>query len=195
VFLVGDYVIHRVVGGRFMPPEAMAARLAGFRSRFGTFAVLGNHDWWYDGERVRRALQSAGITVLENESARIDRGADSVWVVGLADAWTRPIDLPRAFGSVPEGACVLAMVHEPDVFPRLPSRVAVTFAGHTHGGQVRFPLIGALIVPSDYGQRYAAGHVVEGGNDLFVTTGVGTSIIPVRFGVPPEVAIVTVRAR
>jgi uncharacterized protein len=192
VFLVGDYVIKHVIGGRFMPPETLAAKLAGLRSRYGTFAVLGNHDWWYDGERVRRALQSVGISVLENASARIDRGTDSVYVAGLADAWTRQQDFARAFGAVPEGAPLLAMVHEPDVFPWLPPRVAVTFAGHTHGGQVRLPLFGPPIVPSEYGQRFAAGHVVEDRRDLFVTTGVGTSIIPVRFGVPPEVAIVTV---
>jgi predicted MPP superfamily phosphohydrolase len=154
--------------------------------------VLGNHDWWYDGKRVRRALESARITVLENEAARIDRGADSVYVVGLADPWTREVDLARAFGTVPDGALRLVLVHEPDIFPNVPDSATLTFAAHTHGGQVRLPFWGPLVVPSDYGRRYAAGHVWEGGRDLFVTTGVGTSILPVRFGVPPEVAIVTV---
>jgi predicted MPP superfamily phosphohydrolase len=192
VFLLGDYVIHGVPGGRFMPPEDLAPHLANLRSRYGTYAVLGNHDWWYDGPRVRRALESAHITVLDNEAARIDRGSDRVYVVGLADPWTRTVDLPRAFTAVPDGTLRLVLVHEPDFFPHVPDSVAVTFAAHTHGGQVRLPFIGSLIVPSEYGQRYAAGHVREGGRDLFVTTGVGTSILPVRFGVPPEVAIVTV---
>ena len=73
-------------------------------------------------------------------------------------------------------------------------RVSLALAGHTHGGQVNLPLLGRLIVPSHYGQRYAAGHIVEQGRHLFVTTGLGTSILPVRFGVPPEVAILTLRA-
>jgi predicted MPP superfamily phosphohydrolase len=80
------------------------------------------------------------------------------------------------------------------VFPSLPSRVALTLASHTHGGQVRLPLLGSLIVPSSFGQRYARGFIVEEGRRLFVNTGIGTSIIPVRFGVPPEISILTLRA-
>jgi uncharacterized protein len=194
VLLLGDYVINGVVGGRFMPPEIVAARLGGLRSKYGTFAVLGNHDWWSGGERVRRALQSAGITVLENEAVSIDRGSDRVYVVGLADTWTRPVDFVKAFGSVPDAVPVLAMVHEPDAFVAMPSAAAVTFAAHTHGGQVWLPFFGPPVVPSHYGRRYAAGHVVEGGRDLFVTTGVGTSILPIRFGVPPEIVIATISA-
>jgi predicted MPP superfamily phosphohydrolase len=83
----------------------------------------------------------------------------------------------------------VAFTHNPDVFPQVPGRVAITFAGHTHGGQARFPFFGAPIVPSSYGQRYASGHVVEEGRHLFVTTGLGTSIFPVRFRVPPEIAM------
>jgi predicted MPP superfamily phosphohydrolase len=74
-------------------------------------------------------------------------------------------------------------------FPEVPARVAVTLAAHTHGGQVRLPPFPPPVVPSRYGSRYAAGHVIEGGRHLFVTTGVGTSILPVRFAVPPEVVI------
>ena len=80
----------------------------------------------------------------------------------------------------------------PDIFPDVPARVTLTLAGHTHGGQVRFPLVGAPIVPSRFGQRFAAGHVVEGGRHLFVATGIGTSILPVRFRVPPAVTILTI---
>jgi predicted MPP superfamily phosphohydrolase len=89
-------------------------------------------------------------------------------------------------------APVLLLTHNPDVFPDVPARVSLTLAGHTHGGQVRLPLIGAPVVPSVYGQRYAAGLVVEGGRALFVTTGIGTSIVPLRIGVPPEIAVLRV---
>ena len=195
VLLLGDYVIHGVVGGRFLPPEQLAPKLSELRSRFGTFAVLGNHDWWFDGERVRRALQSANVRVLENEAVAIDRGDGLLFVAGLADQWTRRPDIPETLADVPAGAAVILMMHEPDLFPDVPHRVSLTLAAHTHGGQVRLPFYGPPIVPSDYGRRYAAGHVVEGGRHLFVTTGIGTSIIPVRLGVPPEVAIVTVVSR
>ena len=76
--------------------------------------------------------------------------------------------------------------------PDIPARVILTVAGHTHGGQVNLPVLGRLVVPSNYGQRFAAGHIVEQGRHLFVTTGVGTSIIPVRFRVPPEIVVLTI---
>ena len=80
--------------------------------------------------------------------------------------------------------------HEPDIFPKVPARVSLTLAGHTHGGQVALPVVGRMIVPSAYGQRYAYGHVVEDGRHLIVSGGLGCSMIPVRFGVPPEVVVI-----
>jgi predicted MPP superfamily phosphohydrolase len=84
------------------------------------------------------------------------------------------------------------MTHNPDIFPDVPASVDLTLAGHTHGGQVRLPLIGRPIVPSRYGERYAAGQIVEGGRLLYVATGTGTSILPVRFRVPPAIDVLTV---
>jgi uncharacterized protein len=86
----------------------------------------------------------------------------------------------------------VAFTHNPDIFPEIPSRVVLTVAGHTHGGQVYIPGIGRPITPSKYGQRYAIGHVVEGDRHLFVSSGLGTSILPVRFLVPPEVSVLTI---
>ena len=83
------------------------------------------------------------------------------------------------------------MMHNPDAFPDIPSRVSLTFAGHTHGGQVKLPFFGRPIVPSRFGQRYAYGLIEEEGRKLLVTGGIGTSILPVRLGVPPEVVLVT----
>jgi hypothetical protein len=86
----------------------------------------------------------------------------------------------------------LCFTHSPDVFPDLPKTCLLTIAGHTHGGQVDLPVLGRLIVPSEFGQRYAAGLVHENGRYMFVSTGIGTSIIPVRFRVPPEVSLVKI---
>ena len=91
-----------------------------------------------------------------------------------------------------DAAPIVLLTHNPDVFPDVHARVALTLAGHTHGGQVRLPIVGTPIVPSRFGARYASGHVVEGGRHLYVATGTGTSILPVRFRVPPSVVVLTV---
>jgi predicted MPP superfamily phosphohydrolase len=193
VLLAGDYLINGVRFGHWIDPESIAAALSKLRAPLGVVAVLGNHDWWNNGHRVRRAFTDRGITVLENESLALERGNERFFVVGLADPLTRNVRMDKALAGVPDGAPFLVLCHEPDIFPDVPERAALTLAGHTHGGQVRLPLVGSLVVPSQYGQRYARGHVEEQGRHLFVTSGVGTSIFPVRFGVPPEIALLTLR--
>ena len=192
IVLLGDYVIHGVVGGDFVDIEPIAAALGDLRAPLGVFAVLGNHDWWYDGPRTARALEAAGIRVLEDAAAAVTAGGRPLWVAGVSDARTRQADITRALAAVPDGAPVIALTHNPDVFPRMPARVLLTLAGHTHGGQVSLPVLGRLIVPSRYGERYAIGHVHENDRDLFVSPGIGTSIIPLRFRVPPEISLLTV---
>ena len=167
VLIAGDLVIDNVFGGSFVPPEEIAAELAALDAPRGTFAVLGNHDRWLSASRVTEALQSHGIEVLENRATFVDLGATGLWVAGASDYWTG----------------------HPDLFVEVPDRVALTIAGHTHGGQVILPFVGRAITPSRFGERYAAGHVEEEGRHLFVTTGIGTSRLGVRFLVPPEIAL------
>jgi predicted MPP superfamily phosphohydrolase len=196
VLLAGDYQINDVPGGVFVDAEPIAERLGALRAPLGVFAVLGNHDWWNDGERTRRAFVNHGITVLEESAVRLERAGQSFYLVGLADQLTRPSAPKLALSHVPAQAPTLLLVHEPDVFetfPRLGLSPTLTLAGHTHGGQVWLPLLGRRVVPSEFGQRYAYGHVVEAGRHLFVTSGVGTSVLPVRFLVPPEIALLTLR--
>jgi predicted MPP superfamily phosphohydrolase len=193
VLLLGDLVIDDVLGGEFIEPELIAGELGKLHAPLGIVAVLGNHDWWNDGARITRALQHAGLTVLENEARRIERDGRSFWLIGIADLWTRQPDIAGSLEQVNDSNPVLLMTHNPDIFPAVPARVSLTLAGHTHGGQVNFPLFGRVVVPSKFGQRYAMGHVVEDGRHLFVGAGVGTSIIPVRFRVPPEIVILTLR--
>jgi predicted MPP superfamily phosphohydrolase len=195
IVLLGDYMVRDRAFQTEIDPEVTAGALQGLHAPLGVYAVLGNHDWWFDGERVRRAFENAGIKVLDNQVAEVHKGNQSVWLVGIADAWTRPQDIVGTFNQVPPGAVSIALTHNPDTFTRLPSSAHLVLAAHTHGGQVNLPLLGRLVVPSDYGQRYAAGHVEEDGKNLFVTTGIGTSVFPVRFRVPPEVAVLTLRAR
>ena len=190
VVLADDYVIDSVLGGTFVAPEELAPILGELRAPLGVYAVLGNHDWWLDGDRVEEALVAAGIRVLRDEAV----GLSGVWLVGLGDWEEAPPDVRKALSAVDDTSPVLVFTHNPDVFPTVPARVSLTLAGHTHGGQVRFPWLGTPIVPSRYGQRYAHGHIVEDDRHLFVTSGLGTSIIPVRFAVPPEIALLRLSA-
>lgn len=196
ICILGDLVIQGVAGGRFVAPERIAGELGRLRATSGVMAVLGNHDGWLNHDRVRDALERNGIRVLEETAARLATPAGPLWVAGVSDLWTGRHDVAAALRVVKEdGAPVILMTHNPDLFPLVPDRVSLTLAGHTHGGQVRLPFLGRPIVPSRFGQRFAAGHVVEGGRHLFVATGVGTSILPVRFRVPPAIAVLTVGPR
>ncbi len=119
----------------------------------------------------------------------------SFWLAGLADLWTRGNGLLQTMAKINDAGPVLVLMHNPDLFPEMPERVSLTLAGHTHGGQVDLPIAGRLIVPSRFGQRYAYGLVEENGKKLIVPGGIGTSILPVRFRVPPEVVILTLIAQ
>ena len=192
VLLLGDYVIGGVYGGKYVPPETTGEILGRLEAPLGVWAVLGNHDYGQNAPRIEGALGLAGIRVLDDDAVRIERGADSFWLVGVSDFLRGPHQMDLAVRQVKDKAPILLFTHNPDLFPEVPERVALTAAGHTHGGQVYIPFLGRPVVPSRYGQRYAAGHVVENGRHLFVTTGLGMSIIPLRFLVPPEVSILAI---
>jgi predicted MPP superfamily phosphohydrolase len=194
ILLAGDYVIHGVAGGSFVPPEDAAALLGTLRAPMGVYAVLGNHDWWYDAARVAGALEAVGIPLLEDASRRVASAGCEFWLAGVSDWWEGAHDVGAALRTVPAGAPTVLFTHNPDVFPAVPSSVTLTIAAHTHGGQVYLPGIGRPVVPSEFGERFAIGHVVEDGRHLFVSSGVGTSILPVRLLVPPEISVLVLRA-
>ncbi len=208
ILLLGDYAAgHRFVSAEVKIADA-APLLAELNAKHGVYAILGNHDWWDDRSAQRRgglpnlyadALQGVGIPVLSNTAIKLDELG--IWLAGLEDQLallrgSRGIvgldDLPGTLAQIADdGAPVVLMAHEPDIFPDVPPRVALTLSGHTHGGQVR--LFGwSPIVPSRYGNRYAYGHVTEAGRDLVVSGGIGCSILPVRFGVVPEITVIEI---
>ena len=193
ILLAGDYLINDVWFGRYVPIEPIASELAQLHAPLGVFAVLGNHDWWNDGPKTRAALEAHGVRVLDDEALRIDARGSSFCLLGLRDEYYRQRSPAQELDLALPGLPLVVLVHEPDVFAELDQRALLTLAGHTHGGQVDLPLLGRRVVPSRFGSRYAAGEVDEGGRKLFVTTGVGTSIWPVRFRVPPEIALLTLR--
>ncbi len=195
IVLLGDYMVRDTWDSTPVEPEIIAEALKGLRAPLGVFAVLGNHDHWYHAGKVRSALENAGIRVLENEVVGIQKGDETFWLVGLADAWTGKDDIAGTSQKIPLNEPAIVLTHNPDILPRLPAALRLTLAGHTHGGQVNIPLLGRRIVPSEFGERYAAGHIEENGKQLFVTTGIGTSVFPVRFRVPPEIVLLNIWKR
>ena len=192
VALLGDYVDPTVRGGDPLAPEQVARRLVGFNAPLGVFAVLGNHDWVHHGSRVPRALRAAGIEVLENDAVAVERDGAVLWLAGLADQRERQPFASATLAMVPEAQPLIALTHDPDLFPHVRDRAALTLAGHTHGGQLSVPLVRRLIAPTREG--YVGGLVEEAGAYLYVSRGVGTTWLPVRLNAPPEVAVITMRA-
>lgn len=217
--LLGDYISHQRFAHGAVPYADWAGELGRLVAPLGVHAILGNHDWWDDPDVQRRragptpagrALQAAGIPVYENDARRLVKDGIPFWLGGLGDQWAfyrRRIgvpyrddyaydgvdDLDGLLAKVTDDAPLVLLVHEPDIFPRIPPRAAVTLCGHTHGGQVR--LFGySPVVPSRFGNRYAYGHVVEDGRHLVISGGLGCSIMPVRFGMPPEIVLVDLGA-
>lgn len=208
VLLLGDYIS----GPRFsqeLAPDAWAGALATLSAPLGIHAVLGNHD--YDGYSrsdtlqrpvvVEQALRDAGIEVYINSAVRIAHRESGFWLAGLGDqrAFHRRgmsyhqadlglDDLPATMAQVTSDEPLLLMAHEPDIFPQVSERVALTLSGHTHGGQVK--LFGRTpVVPSKFGSRYVHGHIEEGGRHLIVSSGLGYSGWPIRFGAPAEMVL------
>ena len=192
IVLLGDYMVKDSWHAHRVEPEVTAAHMKNLHAPLGVYAILGNHDWWYNGEKVQKAFEQVGIRVLENDVTEIKWRDKSFWVVGLADYWSLRFRIKETLTRVPPDANMIAISHNPDIFARVPATVQLLLAAHTHGGQVNLPLLGTPIVPSRYGSKYTAGHIFENGHHLFVTTGIGTSILPVRFRVTPEIAILTV---
>jgi hypothetical protein len=196
VLLLGDYfATHRFVTER-VPPSVWAASLARLKGRLGTWAIFGNHDWWFDIKGVRAGLAGVGIPTLENRAVLLGEPGRRFWLAGLGDQLAHPLghhrfkgvdDLDGTLRQVDTDDPVILMVHEPDIFTQVPGRVSLTLAGHTHGGQIRVPFVWPHFVPSKYGARFAYGHIVERGRHMIVSGGLGVSGIPVRIGVPPEI--------
>jgi predicted MPP superfamily phosphohydrolase len=189
MLLTGDYVITKVVGGRHMPIEIIAAHLKNLRAPLGVYAVLGNHDRWEDAGHIGAALRQVGIMDMENTGLKLPAPRGRVTLVGIGDGYSQGADPAKALTSV--AGTALCFTHSPDIFSVLPPVCALTIAGHTHGGQIRLPFFNrpAVAFVSRFDQRYAIGLIREGNRLLFVSSGIGTSGLPLRFGVPPEISL------
>lgn len=187
VLIAGDFVGGHERDDARAAAEALPA-LGRLRAPLGVVAVLGNHDHWTDAPLVRRALERAGVTVLANAAVR--RGPLAVG--GLDDMVTGHAEFRRTFRAARRvGGARLILSHTPDVAPFMPRDAPLLLAGHTHCGQIVLPVVGALATASRYGERYRCGLKREGARAVVVTAGTGTSLLPLRFGAPPDLWLLT----
>lgn len=189
ILLAGDFHSGKALATRHYSAAELTAPFAQAKAKYGVIAVLGNHDYWFQPEPIARGMKAAGVTVLRNQAVR--RGP--LIVGGVDDEVTNHDNLARTYAAMDAlgpGPRILT-THSPDIVPDLPAPVDVVFAGHTHCGQIVLPVVGALSYASAYGDRFACGDMTDGKQRLFVGAGLGTSILPLRYGVPPDVWLVT----
>ena len=182
VFLVGDYIS---TDSRAVVP--LAEELGNLNSRFGTFGVMGNHDRWHFSPAHQKTLEKAGVRMLVNEAGEFDQFT----ILGM-NSYRRGLPsfssiLGKSFGQKP----VILGWHEPDTFATYEEPgIALQVSGHTHGDQICAPFYGPIILPAN-GKRYPYGLYRRGETSLFVTRGIGTLTLPIRFLCPPELALIT----
>ncbi|MFT4079533.1 metallophosphoesterase [Rhodomicrobium sp.] len=203
IVLLGDYVnaLRPRFVSRSVPVREWVAALAELSAPLGVHAVLGNHDW-LSGEApsIRRAFEKAGFDLLENRAVKLSHRGTPFWIAGVVDQIVSPTagirDLEATLDAVTGDDPLIMLCHEPDIFRVAPKRVALTLAGHTHGGQVYIPFVGRPGLPPQYSgdnADLAYGHVEEAGRHLVVSSGLGLSHMPVRFLVPPEIVTINLR--
>jgi predicted MPP superfamily phosphohydrolase len=201
VVLTGDFVTvplhanHRSARAAAAAIDPCAQLLGAISARMGVMASLGNHDVGSDTKRVTRGLEQHGIQVLVNRAVPLEQSGSRLWVAGLGDALEGWADLPGTVRGIPDGEAVIALAHEPDVAldtAKLP--VDLQLSGHSHGGQIRLPWIGAPMLP-DLAKIYPWGLHQIGNLTLYTNVGLGTIRVPVRFHCPPEVTLITLRSR
>ena len=159
----------------------------------GLYAVLGNHDYWANGDGVIAAMTAKGVRFLSNRSVEIRRGGDVLPVFGIDEIYRGTPDVDEAMRGIGPGRPCIGVSHHPDIIDRLGGRrVDLLVCGHTHGGQIRFPFFGSVVVPSKHEARYASGFHREGDVLMYVSRGIG-AIPPVRILCKPEVATFTLR--
>lgn len=147
-------------------------------------SVLGNHDGWYDKERVAQTLANAGIKVLSNSNVDVQ----GISIAGVEDLQTGNPDVNKALSGIKSPRILIT--HSPDVYYDVNENVDLILAGHTHGGQIYIPFIGAPVVPSEYGSKFAERVIQETQNRMIITKGIGTSILPIRFCSVPEIIVI-----
>ncbi len=191
----GDYVNMQLFGGGRVPPRTIATILSRLETPLGRFAILGNHDFVYDEHAVSEALRDNGIVVLDHDRETVRFQNYSIQIIGVPDAHRTRAEAYSLLASLSPNEPTIALVHDPAWFAHLPAGPHFMLAGHTHGGQIRLPGIGVVRNATTAPLRWSYGLIHERGQYLYVTSGIGTSGVPVRWGVPPEFVVLDVNGR
>jgi predicted MPP superfamily phosphohydrolase len=200
VVLTGDFVTlpllktHAIVMEAARQVEPCADLLRQLRAPLGIWAVLGNHDVFTHAPHVETTLRQAGIQVLRNRAVPLERDGQRIWLAGVDDVLAGGDDLDRTLSGVPAAEAVVLLAHEPDFADQAANYpIDLQLSGHSHGGQVRLPFIGALYLPK-LARKYPLGLRQVGRLQLYTNPGVGTLRIPVRWNCPPEVTLIRLRS-
>jgi len=179
--------------------DACIGALAKLQAPLGVYAVLGNHDFWSGKEvaaDIVKGLEGIGVRVLRNEAVPLNRAGQTLYVVGVDDYWEQSYSLTKALKGIPENACRILLSHNPDINEDIENsgkRIDFIISGHTHGGQIVLPFVGAPYLPSPFGQKYRAGLVRDGNRQTWVSRGLGLFFVPIRLNCPPDVSLLTLR--
>jgi len=190
VALTGDYV---TLSPTYIWPVARA--LGKLRARLGVFAVLGNHDFRVDAEEITHALRSQRIRVLRNTHCALRSGSARLWMVGVDDLWWEAADIRAALRSVPARDPKILLCHNPlGIHMAAAHGIDLMLSGHTHGGQVRLPMVGSVYGRSKLGERFVEGWNRLDGTQIYVSRGIGKVLVPLRYGCPPEITLLRLRS-
>jgi len=189
VALTGDYV---TLSRSYIWPVARA--LGKLRARLGVFAVLGNHDFGVDPDEVTQALRAQRVRVLRNAHFALRAGSATLWVVGVDDLWWQADDLRAALRSVPGRDPKVLLCHNPlGIHLAAEHGIDFVLSGHTHGGQVRLPVVGSVYGRSKLGERFVEGWNRLNGTQIYISRGIGKVLVPLRLGCPSEIACLRLR--
>jgi uncharacterized protein len=187
ILITGDFLEYRK---SLSGVPVLCAELSRLKAPIGVFGVLGNHDLYavrLAHVELTEPLERAGIRILTNTGIQV---RDDLFVAGVDDLWNGTPDLEKVLKDAPNAGAILLMSHHPDLLETVPARVSLTLCGHTHGGQIVLPLLGALHTGSKYGQRFVQGFVTGAlGARGFVSRGLGTTALPVRYNCPAELVV------
>lgn len=189
IALTGDFTYG---GRRYIEP--CAELLKGLKASVGVYAALGNHDYYAGASHVARALRNAGLNLLVDAQDRIERRGSKLCLIGVDDLYYGDTNVNRLMRGVPKEAPKIVLAHNPDFIEEFAVKrqhIDLMMSGHTHGGQIRLPLLGAPQISSSYGQRYAMGLNRNGSMQVYTTRGIGTVMLPSRFDCPPEITFYT----